>query len=333
MNDYSSCRIKNLRRGLHKGGPMSRKNRRRSVRFLEFAKVGSMRWIWRSGMLSSARLKAEAFWKSGLAGILLILIFLTIAGYLHYYIPSPGKAVAALAIAAAIMTLRQDMSGLEKFFWMGVLFVFLFIEVRSIDKDRAANDEKFFQASQKQDQSFAVVLKQNQTDFNETISRLDTARRSMDSISGTTQRTLSDISGGHSFCYIEMRTCGGGLPERTAVVALLGKGKDPLSSVDIRIADIDEMYRRMAAKMPMSSESDRHFYFQERIRYTGLFRQLYTFKPEQETKTFNVFLRALNGIFTERLRLRYVNKTWLNAIRVEVSYYDKTMGLALEQVD
>jgi hypothetical protein len=80
---------------------------------------------------------SEQIWRSSKFGLSVILAGSLLYLYWAFHIPSPGKAVAALAVAAAIMTFRGEIGGLEKFFWMAMLFVFLFMELRAIDHDRA----------------------------------------------------------------------------------------------------------------------------------------------------------------------------------------------------
>src|SRR5258708_3564271 len=87
------------------------------------------------------RIKVRSFvndvWRNQVFGISAILLSATLCVYWSWRTPSPGKAVAAMAVAAAVMTFRGEIGGLEKFFWMVVLFAFLFLELRAIDRDRA----------------------------------------------------------------------------------------------------------------------------------------------------------------------------------------------------
>jgi hypothetical protein len=65
--------------------------------------------------------------------------------FLFYWglrIPSPGKAVAAMAVVAAVMSLRGEMGGKEKLAWTLLLFGFLAVEVKSIDSDRALAEQE-----------------------------------------------------------------------------------------------------------------------------------------------------------------------------------------------
>ncbi len=59
---------------------------------------------------------AERVWGSPKFGLFIILFSSCLYLYWSYRVPSPGKAVAALAVAAAIMTFRGGIGGLESFF-------------------------------------------------------------------------------------------------------------------------------------------------------------------------------------------------------------------------
>jgi hypothetical protein len=81
-----------------------------------------------------------ALWKSKWTGMVLIAGFICLFAEWFFHGPSPGKAAAALAVAAAVMTLRPDMGGLEKVFWMLVLFGSLLIALRAIYEDRLEHE-------------------------------------------------------------------------------------------------------------------------------------------------------------------------------------------------
>jgi len=49
--------------------------------------------------------------------------------YWRVQIPSPGKAVAALAALAALMTFRPEAGGFEKFVCMVIIIAFLVIGI------------------------------------------------------------------------------------------------------------------------------------------------------------------------------------------------------------
>src|SRR5580704_12256637 len=108
----------------------------------------------------------DAVWKSPAFGWILIPVGFALSAWWLFNVPSPGKAVAALGVAAAIMSLRPDATGLERSAWMLVIFAFVFVESHAIDKDRADArkdaDERQAKAAKVQSDSFAKVLDKNQ---------------------------------------------------------------------------------------------------------------------------------------------------------------------------
>jgi hypothetical protein len=139
-----------------------------------------------------------------------------------------------------------------------------------------------------------------------------------------------EVTGGDSFCYVEARevSLSGGLIQ----VSVLGKGKNPISGVTIRIVDLDE-----ADKHPgVISKAEQRFDFPFPTRYAGFLKPLYGIKPSAETvsKRFNIFIHARNGVFTGLLRLQRVANSWAVANRVFASYYHtKRSGIVLEEID
>jgi len=82
-------------------------------------------------------------------------------------------------------------------------------------------------------------------------------------------------------------------------------------------------------------KGDRVFSFPLPNRYSGFFKQLYTFTPpaDQISRRFNVFINARNGGVTELIRLRRVNNSWRAATRATASFYDGRSGIVLEEID
>src|ERR1700733_10989743 len=129
--------------------------------------------MFASDRMSRIRVRADQFWKSSVSGLVILGIAALVFGYWSWHIPSPGKAVPALAVLAAIMTFRADVGGLEKFVWMGVLFAFLFLELRAINKDRKEFLQEQESARKEDHRAFQLIadeikdnIKQDQDNFN-----------------------------------------------------------------------------------------------------------------------------------------------------------------------
>lgn len=100
-----------------------------------------------------------------------------------FHLPSPGKAIGALAVVAGIMSVRE-IKVLGKVTWVVLLVCMLVIEFRSIDKDRTENDaeqKKFFD---EQRQGFKEVTNQAKINFQETTKGLETAITSLNTTLG-----------------------------------------------------------------------------------------------------------------------------------------------------
>jgi hypothetical protein len=75
-----------------------------------------------------------------------LYVFLCWLSIGNVQVPSPGKAVTVLAVAAAVMTVMGEMKGNEKLAWILILFGFLSVEVVSIDVERKAHEREQQQA-------------------------------------------------------------------------------------------------------------------------------------------------------------------------------------------
>jgi hypothetical protein len=85
----------------------------------------------------------QLVWHRKPLSVIALYVFMGFLGYWEFRVPSPGKAVTALAVAAAAMSIRGEMRGKEKAAWMLLLFALLAVELRSIDDDRLLHDQEF----------------------------------------------------------------------------------------------------------------------------------------------------------------------------------------------
>ena len=91
------------------------------------------------------RVQTRAFvdWRRSWFGYCLAFAFLLPAIYFFHWVHPVGYSISFLAVAAAVMTLRPDMKGMEKVVWVLVIFVFLRAELKAIAKDRTDADNHF----------------------------------------------------------------------------------------------------------------------------------------------------------------------------------------------
>jgi hypothetical protein len=104
----------------------------------------------------------------------------------NFRVPSPGKAVAAMGMVAAITALRGEMSGTEKAFWLFLLFISLAVEVKAIDRDRKKHDDEQLRIRMEENAKFQHIAKE-----------LTAA------ISGI-NKTIHEVIGGNTFCYLDI---------------------------------------------------------------------------------------------------------------------------------
>jgi|GEM_PF-6552654 hypothetical protein len=129
--------------------------------------------IWRKTV--PIRSWLDGIWKSPGMGVVLLLGSWAVAIYWLFSTPSPGKSVGALAVVATVMTFRGELSGLEKTFLTLVLFLFVFIEIKAIDKDRADSNAQALRDRNAQDLAFQSVRDAQDADFRVTAGGLQTA--------------------------------------------------------------------------------------------------------------------------------------------------------------
>lgn len=128
---------------------------------------------------------------------------------------------------------------------------------------------------------------------------------------------LSSMTGGDSFCYLELTAFG----PSAAVPIVAAEGEHPLYDVSVRIADLRKFEQERESSEKWSYEK---LMFMYRVLQVGNLRppMARTFDPVPippgtDTIRYNVFITARNGSFTEFLRLKRVGTEWKRAMRVE----------------
>lgn len=139
-----------------------------------------------------------------------------------------------------------------------------------------------------------------------------------------------EVTGGDSFCYVEIRQWSGVNDSVRAV--LLQKGRYPLSNVDIRIVQIEDFVKHL--QTGSLSQIERYFSVPF-VRRGSFLKPLtdYQVRSDEQSRAFNIFMVARNGVFTESIRLRRINGSWSTAKIVDASYYNGIAGIVLEEMD
>jgi hypothetical protein len=117
-----------------------------------------MRWI------------VENVWKHRVTGWTLFAVFMFWCGWWKWHIPSTGKAIAVLAVVAALMgALLENLSSLAKFAWIILLFGFVYVEMNAIDEDKRISTEvlisHFTNISKQADQNLRNILEDEHSNF------------------------------------------------------------------------------------------------------------------------------------------------------------------------
>jgi hypothetical protein len=83
----------------------------------------------------------RSIWHKKPLGVFLLYFSIGLLAFWCIRTPSPGGAVAVLAVAAAAMTVLGEMKGAEKVAWILLLFGFVWVELTSIKAERKAQEE------------------------------------------------------------------------------------------------------------------------------------------------------------------------------------------------
>ena len=78
------------------------------------------------------------------------------------HLPSPGYAIAVVALVAAVMSVHGEMRGPQKAIWLLLIGVFMIIEFRAIKEDRMATEEHQ-----------RLIEKEDRASFQKIVDKLD----------------------------------------------------------------------------------------------------------------------------------------------------------------
>lgn len=115
----------------------------------------------------------------------------------YAHLPPPGYSVAYIAIAAAFMSVHEEMGDWQKSLWLILIAAFLAIELRAIGKDRwdnqevqrmdrGADQQSFNDIFIQQTVQFGAIIKEQQQDFAQTMKTFEAAQN-------TEQRDFSGV--------------------------------------------------------------------------------------------------------------------------------------------
>jgi hypothetical protein len=101
--------------------------------------------IWKSNklLLQSLLSTAKNFWANPWTGVLSLSAMVLCVLFFFWHLPPSSYAITVMAVAAGVMTLRQDMSGWERSCWFVLLLWLMVIEFKAIRHDRQSDELRF----------------------------------------------------------------------------------------------------------------------------------------------------------------------------------------------
>jgi hypothetical protein len=226
------------------------------------------------------------------------------------FFPPPGFAIGLLAGAGALMAIRavnvERFTVTERVIWIVLTGALCFIEFRAITADRNAHDEQDaairwqeeFKLRQERRQ-FASLLRQGQT--------VITQQQDLFS------RTIGQMTGGDSFCYMWIVTLAG-----KRVPMFYEVGNYGLYDVHARLVDAESIPRGGDATTILNTmiSSEIAIGVGSLGSSTVFTKMDQPLTLEEKDYDFSVFFTARNGFWDEDLRLRRLKDHWAQAIRV-----------------
>jgi hypothetical protein len=129
------------------------------------------------------------------------------------------------------------------------------------------------------------------------------------------RQNIDTVTGGNSYCYIDVASpsLSGGL------LIAIHRGRYPLYAVNARLMDLAKMKKFQESGQKLTI--DNAFSLDLNIPISDL--AVSTARPLQqiafsssERQSFNIFFSAHNGLWSEELRLRFIDGAWTRAIRM-----------------
>ena len=270
--------------------------------------------------------------------------------------PTADKVLLVLGVLAIVVTIQPQMTDAHRLSWMVIMIALFIVAFKSINKDHADYDRKQAEIRQKEKESFAAILKQDQDHFEatfgslkSTVSGLQTVITNSDAQFKATMkrsdRIVSGIgdamrmqTGGDSFAYIMFTVEpayvtfeGFSNPSGPYfLITVTSHGKYPLREVHATIIDRERLAQALKehAQHPegdflkATRAGDTPFQMpylrpQSPEAPSGDVKALGTYPiPLEDAKDLTIAFSSLNGYWNEKLHLRRINGRWVQALSV-----------------
>src|SRR5437763_1802081 len=113
-------------------------------------------------METRRRVQIETLVKSRVTNIAWLILFTAWLLHWWWHVPTPGKAIAVFGFAAGARAVLGEMAAWQKLLWLLVLFTFLPLELRAIDKDRAEYAKEQADVRRAERDRFDKMLQRNE---------------------------------------------------------------------------------------------------------------------------------------------------------------------------
>ena len=132
---------------------------------------------------------------------------------------------------------------------------------------------------------------------------------------GLARQSIQTVTGGDSYCYLDVVS-----PSRAGgLLVAFHRGKYPLYAVNARLVDLAQMKKFLESGQKLTLDNvftnDVNLSIGDLAVSTAKPLQQIIF-PSSDRQSFNIFFSAHNGLWTEELRLRFVDGSWTRAVRV-----------------
>ena len=201
----------------------------------------------------------KGLWNHFLTFTQLLLLAPALWWIKYDHLPAPGWAVTFIAIAAALMSVHDQMGSIQKATWLLLMAAFLAAELRAISKDRWDNAEIQRIERQEDRTSFHELLTTEKTamdnangQYLSTLGQVNGVLHTTQSVSRLTKKNLFNITGGDSAAHFELVYMNGTTPE----ILIQNTGKYPVRNLSVQIEDVNKFLNTINSRIPHAVTTD-----------------------------------------------------------------------------
>jgi len=236
---------------------------------------------------------------------------------------SIGMFIGILGFLGVVVPLvRNEMGKKEKAFWVAVLALLLYFELRSINLDQiqAKRETEFAQCENQR--RFDESARENQQQFDSTMKEVGKVFDKTSDAANTAKDAVNTITGGNGFCYFTMGPYfikNAPPPDKTNI-NLTTTGNRYLRQVTVRVVDTNAYIRDKTPLTDPVEFLNRHartLALGDLKEGTGPLFQDFGINTDNHTdKNYTIEFSALNGQWRENMRYKYIDGKMEEAIRV-----------------